>query len=707
MPGARSGRRASWRWAARSSARRRRSRAWSASSSASARGDAGAPGAVARQAPGEDRARGARPARGAALAFAFEAPERSGRVVFELEDGRSRCRRRTLLEGAELWLERGEHVSLVGPNGAGKTTLIETLAGRRPLAAGKLRRGHNVRSASSRSTPSELGEPGPCSSGPARDRADAEQGARPAGAVPVLGRGRREAGRGPVGRRAAPPLARDPGALGRQRARARRADEPPRPREPRGARGRAAARLPARCCWSRTTGRCSTPWGRARSRSRTAAALLRRRLGGVRARARGARRGGGARPCRPTGARASARSHGRSARAAASRRVEERAARSASSSGRSKRRRRRCRRSRTSWPIPPRGRPRPRRRVDGAPRRGEAGGRGAVCALRARRRIVDRLRSRSRVAPANARDSVTKRSPPRHRQRHIAARVRAYRRAMTDLTIHRTRAPAPLAPPAEGRPLGGRLGLDVPQRDVADGAGAQAPRGLRLRMDPDARAAGRHAGRPGERATARGLPAGGARADELACRDPRARRAAARRAGARRRVRGTARLRGRRRRRVRRLPRGVACRSPRGRRPTASRIACSRRSARCGASPSRAEQVGLMIALENLAPAYPELPPAAEPRTAVRARPRAADRARRPSGMAFDLGHAHVTAQLAGAALVDVLRRRARRRRAVPRPRQPRRAARAAARRPGSSRCGSTCTWRPAAERCRGGRSRR
>ena len=35
-----------------------------------------------------------------------------------------------LLEHAELWLERGEHVSLVGPNGTGKTTLIETLAGR-------------------------------------------------------------------------------------------------------------------------------------------------------------------------------------------------------------------------------------------------------------------------------------------------------------------------------------------------------------------------------------------------------------------------------------------------------------------------------------------------------------------------------------------------------------------------------------------------
>ncbi len=50
-----------------------------------------------------------------------------------------------LLEHAELWLERGEHVSLVGPNGTGKTTLIETLAGQRELAAGRLSTGHNVK----------------------------------------------------------------------------------------------------------------------------------------------------------------------------------------------------------------------------------------------------------------------------------------------------------------------------------------------------------------------------------------------------------------------------------------------------------------------------------------------------------------------------------------------------------------------------------
>ncbi len=94
------------------------------------------------------------PKDGKGLEFAFAAPERSGRVSFELHDGRIEVGGESgggaggnpivLLEHAELWLERGEHVSLVGPNGSGKTTLIETLAGRRALAAGKLSTGHNV-----------------------------------------------------------------------------------------------------------------------------------------------------------------------------------------------------------------------------------------------------------------------------------------------------------------------------------------------------------------------------------------------------------------------------------------------------------------------------------------------------------------------------------------------------------------------------------
>jgi ATP-binding cassette, subfamily F, member 3 len=85
------------------------------------------------------------PTDGAALQFAFKPPERSGRVVFELEHAELSAGGKELLHDAELWLERGEHVSLVGANGTGKTTLIETLVGRRELPAGKLLTGHNVK----------------------------------------------------------------------------------------------------------------------------------------------------------------------------------------------------------------------------------------------------------------------------------------------------------------------------------------------------------------------------------------------------------------------------------------------------------------------------------------------------------------------------------------------------------------------------------
>ncbi len=79
------------------------------------------------------------------LRFSFKPPERPGRVVLKLVNGRVEVPGRVLLGGANLEVERGEHVVLVGPNGAGKTTLIETLAGRREPASGSVRTGHNVK----------------------------------------------------------------------------------------------------------------------------------------------------------------------------------------------------------------------------------------------------------------------------------------------------------------------------------------------------------------------------------------------------------------------------------------------------------------------------------------------------------------------------------------------------------------------------------
>jgi ATP-binding cassette subfamily F protein 3 len=126
------------------------------------------------------------------LEFAFSAPERSGRVIFELLDGRIEVGGAdgppvTLLREAELWLERGEHVSLVGANGTGKTTLIETLAGRRGLAGGRLSTGHNVNVGYLSQHAEELGAGGPEEQS-VLDAAQRATGLTPGKARALLGR---------------------------------------------------------------------------------------------------------------------------------------------------------------------------------------------------------------------------------------------------------------------------------------------------------------------------------------------------------------------------------------------------------------------------------------------------------------------------------------------------------------------------------------
>jgi ATP-binding cassette, subfamily F, member 3 len=116
------------------------------------------------------------------LGFSFGTAERTGRVVIELEDARLEVPGRTLLKDGELWLERGEHVSLVGPNGVGKTTLIEALAGRRPLEGGQLKTGHNVNFGYLSQHTQELG-----STGTALEAAQRATGLTPGKARALLG----------------------------------------------------------------------------------------------------------------------------------------------------------------------------------------------------------------------------------------------------------------------------------------------------------------------------------------------------------------------------------------------------------------------------------------------------------------------------------------------------------------------------------------
>ena len=96
------------------------------------------------------------------MALSFGKAERSGRVVFELLEGHLQVGDppKVLLHDAELWLERGEHVTLVGANGTGKSTLIQALTGARPLDGGRLSTGHNVKLGYLSQHAEELGEQG-------------------------------------------------------------------------------------------------------------------------------------------------------------------------------------------------------------------------------------------------------------------------------------------------------------------------------------------------------------------------------------------------------------------------------------------------------------------------------------------------------------------------------------------------------------------
>jgi sugar phosphate isomerase/epimerase len=226
---------------------------------------------------------------------------------------------------------------------------------------------------------------------------------------------------------------------------------------------------------------------------------------------------------------------------------------------------------------------------------------------------------------------------------------------MTEVTIHRTRAPEPLAPPCGGHPLGGRLGLDVPpdtwpaspqlKRLEACGYGWIQLHTPPIELLADPVSVHRHADclravlAPTSMRVVLHAPA-------TLCVGTREHDRAfggllelALEVGAEAVVYHGA---------CHQVTTGVA----------ADRVEDRLLAEECSLRrfAARAEQTGATIAIENLAPLYPSPP---TPALLCHAPLFVRDLVRRigsPAvGMAFDLGHAHVTAQLAGVALADVL----------------------------------------------------
>ncbi len=77
--------------------------------------------------------------------FTFAPGARSGDIVLDAKGLSAKRGGRTLFEGVDLLVRRGERIGMVGPNGAGKTTLLKLLAGQGdPSDGGSVRRGTNL-----------------------------------------------------------------------------------------------------------------------------------------------------------------------------------------------------------------------------------------------------------------------------------------------------------------------------------------------------------------------------------------------------------------------------------------------------------------------------------------------------------------------------------------------------------------------------------
>ena len=186
----------------------------------------------------------------------FPAPAPCGRTPLTAEALSKSYGSLEVFTDVDLAVDRGARVVVLGLNGAGKTTLLRLLAELEPPDTGEVRHGHGLRLGyyaqehetldhdrtvleNMRTAAIDRRARRPVRHRPAQD----------ARRVPVHRRGCGQTGRSAVRRREDAAGAGDAGHLGRQRAAAGRADEQPRPGQPRaGARPRCAP-TPERSCW--------------------------------------------------------------------------------------------------------------------------------------------------------------------------------------------------------------------------------------------------------------------------------------------------------------------------------------------------------------------------------------------------------------------------------------------------------------------------
>ena len=75
----------------------------------------------------------------------FPPAPRSGTIVVEAEGLLKRYGTKTILEGIDFKIHRGEKVAFAGRNGEGKTTLSKIIMGETPYQSGTVKTGHNVK----------------------------------------------------------------------------------------------------------------------------------------------------------------------------------------------------------------------------------------------------------------------------------------------------------------------------------------------------------------------------------------------------------------------------------------------------------------------------------------------------------------------------------------------------------------------------------